>query len=196
MLYALKGVHTVSLTQECLVHHRWHAYLNDGSHIQSLYYNPTDAQRRRADDRAHAIKLPAERRRSNNNTGPDGTGELLGWETALRAEVEGSTARNPKILRRYVDHEWISGCGLSDAVKKLAFAASTPGSAQPPAGFLGNLGGGGKRSVLMVMESGLEEECKAMGNLHRVLADYLENRFGPGLSEGRKRTSKETTPEA
>jgi hypothetical protein len=171
---------------------RWYAYLNEG---QSLFPQPTDAQRRRADDRAHAIKFPSTERHQRPSNESEGTDEAP-WETALRAEVDNGTAKNPKILRRYVDREWVSGSGLSKAVKDLAFASAAPGT-QPPEGFLGALGGGGKRNVLAVMEGALEEECKIMGNLHRLLADYLEKRFSPApvILEGRKRSSRESTEE-
>jgi hypothetical protein len=198
-VHALKGVNTVSLTQQCLVQQRWHAHLNEGA---SLYLQPTDAQRRRADDRAHAIKFPSTERHHRLSDGSDGVGEAP-WETALRNEVDSGTAKNPKVLRRYVDREWVSGAGLSKAVRDLAFASSTPGSTgpagpHPPEGFLGSLGGGGKRVVLAVMEGALEEECKVMGNLHRLLADYMDKRFSPVpiVPGGRKRRSREGTEEA
>ncbi|KIM25665.1 hypothetical protein M408DRAFT_205941 [Serendipita vermifera MAFF 305830] len=175
-LHALTGVHAVSLTQDCLVLQRWHAYLAEGTPSQSLFHPLTEAQARRNEERARDVPY--------KNT-PNTEAQEAAWETALRDEVEQHHARNPKIQRRYTDKEWISGSGLSKNVRDLAFMAGSSSStttapvSQPPEGFMTSLGGPSKRAVLMVMEGALEEECKSMGRLHALVGQYLERRFAP-----------------
>ena len=163
---------------------RWHAYLAEGTPAQALYYAPTEGQARRADERARAVTY-------KNVDGAEVVGTA--WSIALREEVEHGTARNPKVQRRYVDKEWISGSGLSKAVRDLAFSTSNAAGAslQPPEGFMTSLGGASKRAVLMVMEGGLEEECKMMGRLHMLVGQYLEQRFAPLRTRGMSRAGTE-----
>lgn len=187
-LHGLAGVHGVQLTQECLVLQRWHAYLAEGTEAQALYHPPTGAQARCVDERARAVTY------KTVEDAPASVHANTAWEIALREEVEHGAARNPKVQRRYLDKEWISGSGLSKSVRDLAFSSSSfhggAPTSQPPEGFLTSLGGPSKRALLMVMESTLEEECKSMGRLHILVGQYLERRFTPPQAKERAGTEE------